>query len=106
MQRIRVFPDSGNFAQTDIFPVGTDGNAQLVVDACHGGAVPAGLLLGELPSFAVVEGVRGNAGSERGNLIVPTDNNHFIFISASDGEDSRGGVAVGYRCFSYSPGVP
>jgi len=71
----------------------------------HSGAVAAGLLRGEVPGLAFVEGIRSNAGRALGILIIAPDNSDGLFVRENDGEDSRGGVAVGDGCFRDAPGA-
>src|SRR6267378_3401262 len=59
----------------DVFAVGSDGHPPPIIDVGHSGAVAA------------------------------ANCNDFLFISASDGKDSRGGVAVSERCFRDGPGA-
>jgi len=97
-QRIGVLPVDAEIT-ADVFAVWSDGHPPPIIDVGHSGAVAAGLLRGKLPGLAFVAGIRGDGGRARVILIVAANCNDFLFISASDGKDSRGGVAVSERCF-------
>src|SRR6267143_2216593 len=104
IQRIGVLPVNAEIT-ADVFAVWSDGHPPPIIDVGHSGAVAAGLLRGKLPGLAFVAGIRGDAGRARVILIVAANSNDFLFISASDGENSRGSVAVGHRCFHDGPGA-
>ena len=89
----------------DVFAVGSDGHPLPIIDVVHSGAVAAGLLRRKLPGLAFVAGIRGDAGRARVILLITANSNDFLFIPASDGENSRGGVAVAERCFRDGPGA-
>src|SRR5882762_7732203 len=105
IQRIGVLPVDAEIS-TDVFAVWSDGHPPPIIDVGHSGVVAAGLLCSELPRLAPVEGISGNAGRALGILIIAPDSNDSLIVRASDGEDSRGGVAVGDGCFHDAPGAP
>ncbi len=106
IERTRGLPDSdGDFADADIFAVRPDGHTHCIIVTCHGRAIAAGLLRGELPGLPFVEGICSNGGCALGILIVTADNNEGLYVRVSDGENSGGGIAVGYRCFRDGPGA-
>jgi hypothetical protein len=105
IQRIRVLPVDAEIT-ADVFAVGPDSHPPAIIDVSHSGAVAARLLRRKLPALAFVEGIRSNAGRALGILIIAPGNNDGLFVRASDGKDSRGGVAVGDGCFRDAPGAP
>src|ERR1700686_4752133 len=104
IQRIGVLPVDAEIT-ADVFAVWSDGHPPPIIEVSHSGAVAAGLLRGELPGLAFVEGIGSNAGRALGILIIAPDNNDGLFVRANNGEDSRGGVAVGDGCFRDAPGA-
>src|SRR5229473_2846373 len=105
IQRIGVLPVDAEIT-ADVFAVWSDGHPPPIIDVSHSGAVAAGLLCRESPGLAFVEGIHSHAGRSLGILIIASDGNDGLFVRANDGEDSRGGVAVGDGCFRNSPGAP
>src|SRR5260370_35185276 len=95
--------DGGNFGEADVFAVRPDGRAEGIIDTCYRRTIAAGLLCGELPCPAFVEGICSNAGCARGILIITTDNDDDDFVGATYGKNSRGGLAVGNGCCRDDP---
>src|SRR5882762_1573301 len=104
IQRIGVLPVDAEIT-ADVFAVWSDGHPPPIIDVGHSGAVAAGLLRGKSPGLAFVAGIRGDAGRARVIQIVAANSNDFLFIPAREGENSRGGVAMGHRCFRDGPGA-
>src|SRR5467141_438366 len=104
IQRIGVLPVNAEIT-ADVFAVWSDGHPPPIIDVGHSGAVAAGLLHGKSPGLAFVAGIRGDAGRARVIQIVAANSNDFLFIPAREGENSRGGVAMGDRCFRDGPGA-
>src|SRR3984893_9096679 len=94
VESIEVLPVHGKIL-ANVCARRSDSHDQRGLDAGDSRAIAAGLFGKQLPGRASVLGKRGHAGSAPGILIVAADNNDLVSLPARDGEDSRGGLAVG-----------